>query len=66
MPSAIFSPDRVYRYSLTREWPHEGYEGHRPGPLVVVGLNPSTADEVQDELRAAAKAARGFLRGLAY
>lgn len=36
---AAFSPDRRYRYMLTREW-------NRDAPrLMVVGLNPSTADE---------------------
>lgn len=40
--SATFSEDRVYRYSLLRRW--------RDGPyLNVVGLNPSTANEVQDD-----------------
>lgn len=40
--SAILSPDRVYRYSLTRSW--------GPGPTVLfVGLNPSTADETTDD-----------------
>ncbi len=39
---AEFSEDRVYRYRLTRRWNH--------GPrLVVIGLNPSTADETQDD-----------------
>ena len=41
--SAIFSPDRVYRYSLTRMW-------NIAKPFVVfVGLNPSTADENVDD-----------------
>ena len=39
---ATFSPDRVYRYHLWRTW--------APGPrLVVIGLNPSTADETVDD-----------------
>ncbi|QOJ19522.1 MAG: DUF1643 domain-containing protein [Gammaproteobacteria bacterium] len=39
----IFSPCRNYRYTLYREW--------APGDKVVmfVGLNPSTADEVQND-----------------
>ena len=41
--SAEFSEDRVYRYKLTREW------GGPNGNLVVVGLNPSTADETVDD-----------------
>lgn len=36
---AIFSPDRLYRYSLWRLW--EPSKGH----VVFIGLNPSTADE---------------------
>lgn len=39
---ATFSPCRTWRYRLWREW--------HPGPtFVVVGLNPSTADETQDD-----------------
>lgn len=41
--SAGFSDDRVYRYWLTRTW-----DDATP-PLVVIGLNPSTADETQDD-----------------
>jgi hypothetical protein len=40
--SAEFSADRVYRYTLTREL------GIGP-TLMVIGLNPSTADETQDD-----------------
>lgn len=39
---ATFSPCRTYRYSLTRRW------GTRPHVLFI-GLNPSTADETQDD-----------------
>lgn len=40
--SAIFSPCRTYRYQLWRRW--------GPGqPVVFIGLNPSTADESQDD-----------------
>lgn len=40
--SAILSSDRVYRYRLMRSW--------GPGPrLGVIGLNPSTADETEDD-----------------
>lgn len=43
--SAYFSPDRIYRYSLTRESaPLTGQ-----GMVVFIGLNPSTADETQDD-----------------
>lgn len=39
---AILSPCRTYRYALWRTW--------APGtPLVVIGLNPSTADETEDD-----------------
>jgi hypothetical protein len=39
---AEFSADRVYRYRLWRRW--------ADGPmLMVIGLNPSTADETQDD-----------------
>ena len=41
--SAIFSPCRTYRYVLTREW----LGGN--GVVNFVGLNPSTADETQDD-----------------
>lgn len=39
--SAHFSPCRIYRYGLWRRWG----QGHT---LMVVGLNPSTADDTQD------------------
>lgn len=36
--ACVFSPDRAYRYTLTREW--------KSGDKVAwIGLNPSTADE---------------------
>lgn len=41
--SAIFSPCRTYRYALTREWAKEGKT------FAVVGLNPSTANETDDD-----------------
>ena len=41
--SAVFSPCRTYRYSLGRIW-------NRKLPTVMfVGLNPSTADEQEDD-----------------
>lgn len=42
--TATFSPCRAYRYSLWRRWgtPEQGY-------AMFIGLNPSTADEVQDD-----------------
>lgn len=44
--SAEFSPCRKYRYELTREL--GGLFGET-APLVVIGLNPSTADETKDD-----------------
>lgn len=50
---ALLSPDRVYRYVLTREIadPHFGCldEDERGGTVTFVGLNPSTADETTDD-----------------
>lgn len=43
MSQTIFSPCRTYRYSLWREW--IGGDGY----AMFVGLNPSTADETQDD-----------------
>lgn len=41
--SAYFSKDRVYRYDLWRQW-----DASR-GYAMFVGLNPSTADEDNDD-----------------
>lgn len=43
MQPAIFSPDRVYRYVLWREWLIGA------GIVMFIGLNPSTADETHDD-----------------
>lgn len=40
----IFSDDRIYRYVLWREWDMMNSEY-----LMVIGVNPSTADETQDD-----------------
>jgi hypothetical protein len=40
----IFSPDRVYRYVLWREWGPR-YDKY----AMFIGLNPSTADETTDD-----------------
>jgi len=40
---AVFSPDRVYRYDLTRHW------GPKPYCVTWIMLNPSTADENTDD-----------------
>jgi hypothetical protein len=42
---AHFSPDRQYRYMLYRDW--ASWSNMRT--LVVIGLNPSTADETEDD-----------------
>ncbi len=43
MRDTIFSPCRTYRYSLWREWAPDS------GVVMFIGLNPSTADEIQDD-----------------
>ncbi len=48
----IFSPDRRYRYTLFRRWELNPYGSNFIKPHMYVqfaGLNPSTADEVQDD-----------------
>lgn len=40
---AVFDPDRVYRYLLTRVWDPDR------APMVIIGLNPSTADGFADD-----------------
>jgi hypothetical protein len=40
----IFSPCRTYRYTLWRQW-----DMYNPSYAMFIGLNPSTADEVQDD-----------------
>lgn len=44
--SAEFSDDRLYRFRLDRVWDEAQYPKRR---LVVIGLNPSTADENVDD-----------------
>jgi hypothetical protein len=41
--SAVLSDDRVYRYVLRRIWDAD------TAPLLVIGMNPSTADESADD-----------------
>ena len=43
--SAVFSVNRVYRYSLLRHWGGLFYKGR----VMFIGLNPSTADEVKND-----------------
>ena len=40
----VFSDDRRYRYTLWRVW-----DLFNPNALMVIGLNPSTADECRDD-----------------
>lgn len=54
MRQTIFSPCRQYRYTLWREWDDclWGLADDRPQAkqfLMVIGLNPSTADETKDD-----------------
>lgn len=43
----VFSPDRVYRYTLFREW-DSLFSGHK-NYIMWNGLNPSVADETQND-----------------
>ncbi len=45
--AAAFSPCRRWRWWLTRRW--DGAPIEAPGCGVVIGLNPSTADETADD-----------------
>lgn len=42
-PSASFSPNRSHRYALFRQWEKGGKM------MMVIGLNPSDADETRDD-----------------
>lgn len=42
-PAAILSEDRTYRYTLYREW------NPKKAMVMIIGLNPSTADEHSDD-----------------
>jgi hypothetical protein len=42
---AEFSECRTYRYVLWRRWAWDGYANQ----VLFIGLNPSTADEIQDD-----------------
>jgi len=49
-----FSDDRVYRYTLWRDWfddlfDHGAYAAPKPRFVMFIGLNPSTADETKDD-----------------
>lgn len=45
----IFSPCRQYRYTLWRDWSELFCDDAKDGFVQFIGLNPSTADEVQDD-----------------
>lgn len=45
---ADFSPCRKYRYSLRRHW-GDMLNDDAPGYVMFIGLNPSTADETNDD-----------------
>ena len=47
--SAVFSPDRVYRYSLDRHWGSLWGDSCATPVVAFIGLNPSTADETRDD-----------------
>lgn len=57
MRETIFSPCRLYRYTLWREWPRSAdmFEGANDGErgrdsyVQFIGLNPSTADEIEND-----------------
>lgn len=53
MRITTFSPCRKYRYTLWRTWDYEYGENTRgevqPPYVQFIGLNPSTADETQDD-----------------
>lgn len=45
----VFSPCRRYRYALWREWWNSWFDDSPTPYLMVIGLNPSTADETNDD-----------------
>lgn len=46
----VFSPDRVYRYTLWRQWADDLFHNKtKEGYVMFIGLNPSTADETLDD-----------------
>lgn len=49
-PPAVFSPCRMWRYTLWRELPIKAMAGVKDnGYLACIGLNPSVADETNDD-----------------
>jgi hypothetical protein len=48
--ATIFSPCRKYRYTLWRQWADDLFANRtKPGFVMFIGLNPSTADETLDD-----------------
>lgn len=48
-PLTTFSDDRLYRYTLWREWGGIFADGSNPQFVNFICLNPSTADETKDD-----------------
>jgi len=59
--NALFSPCRTWRYSLYRRWTRWSVV---PKIAIFIGLNPSTADEKQDD--ATVRRCMGFARRWGY
>lgn len=57
LKGAIFSDDRKYRYALWRVWSKTNK------PLLFIGLNPSTANEFQDDPTITRNTVRAFKAG---
>lgn len=47
--TAILSDCGIYRYKLTRHWPRGFFGSRQPRSIVFIGLNPSTADDKEDD-----------------
>lgn len=45
----VFSACRTYRYTLWRSWESQLFPAEKPGFVQIIGLNPSTADETNDD-----------------
>lgn len=45
----VFSPDRLYRYTLWREWDNTPMFMRQHESVNFIGLNPSTADEIKND-----------------
>lgn len=56
---ALFSPDRSHRYLLWRSWLDTLEQGTLESWLMVMGLNPSTADEKRNDPTVSQMVGRG-------